>query len=184
MGGDRPLLEALIVKANRLITSFVTSILVLTGIVTPVSASDGTTLAGLIQSATGIARTYSPQLEALAQTRAVEIQSNFNHRAMPELAAWNWGEIIARNKNASDPFAYAVQQWLGSPPHRSIMFTTDFHYIGCGHSVNGSNEHFFVCLFGTPGGWSGGGQQQPPIANEIPDTAMENPSGKVFSKYH
>ncbi len=48
------------------------------------------------------------------------------------------GEIIAYNTTSSltSSATTAVNQWLGSPPHRSIMLSTGYNYFGMGLAVS------------------------------------------------
>lgn len=47
------------------------------------------------------------------------------------------GEVIVWNSYAGDAesTAQAMAAWLGSPPHRAILLSTDFNYVGFGAAV-------------------------------------------------
>jgi len=48
------------------------------------------------------------------------------------------GEVLVWNSYAAeaDSTAQAVAAWLGSPPHRSILLSADFNYVGFGAAVS------------------------------------------------
>ena len=127
-------------------------------------------LAVLIALATGIDRTWDGNLAQLALQRSAEVAVTRSHRAMPELAGYNWGEVIAWN-NAADPAAYALNQWQGSPPHWAILTGTQYRHIACAETV--ADFHYVVCLF-TDRAYVPG-IIGPPIVETIPNTAMEEP---------
>lgn len=91
------------------------------------------------------------RLAALARERAVYMAENdlLSHTHAGGLAVWDlmsaqgiaWygaGEIIALNttSNLTSSATTAVKSWLGSPPHKSIMLSTQYNYIGMGVAVS------------------------------------------------
>ena len=54
------------------------------------------------------------------------------------IAWYGAGEIIAYNSTDSltGSATTAVKGWLGSPPHKSIMLSTGYNYIGMGLAVS------------------------------------------------
>lgn len=129
-------------------------------------------LAVLIALATGIDRTWDGNLAALAQQRSIEVSVTWGHREMPELAGYNWGEVIASN-NATDPYAQAVAQWQGSPPHWAILMTPEYRFVACAETV--TNIHYIICLFTDRGYVSSG--------TIIPDTALEEPMNATLTRF-
>ncbi len=94
-----------------------------------------------------------PRIAALARERAVYMASTdvLSHVHAGGLAVWDmmsaagieWygaGEIIEYNTTASltGSATTAVNGWLGSPPHKSIMLSTKYNYIGMGMAVSPS----------------------------------------------
>ena len=92
-----------------------------------------------------------PRLASLARERAVYMAQNdlLSHTHAGGKAVWDlmnddgitWygaGEIIALNTTSSltGSATTAVKGWLGSPPHRSIMLSTQYNYIGMGVAVS------------------------------------------------
>src|SRR5688500_9280253 len=103
-------------------------------------------LLALLTTLTGIERTQDADLSAIAQRRAVEIQSNFSHDG------WVYGrdgeaEIIAWNIHP-DPVTTLALQWQGSPPHWAILTDRKFTRWGCGISQVG-DAYYGACIFGT-----------------------------------
>jgi hypothetical protein len=134
----------------------------------PATVLAGSTLEAEVANATW-QRTVNGTLQQVAAVRVIEIQTTFAHRSMPELSAWNWGEVIAVNSGYADPIAQAVIQWLNSPPHWAVL-TGGYTAIGCAQAYNG--RYWFVCLFGIPP--AGGGvppPPAPPITGELPNAA-------------
>jgi hypothetical protein len=146
-------------------------------------------LLALLIALTGIPRTADAELSAIAQRRAVEIQSDFSH------SGWVYGrdgeaEIIAMNYSP-DPVTTLAAQWQGSPPHWAILTDPKFDRWGCGiHQVG--NATWGACIFATgsapapaptpvrvptapapPVTGSEPAPSAPPIL--IPDTALEAP---------
>lgn len=101
----------------------------------------------------------------------------FDHRAMPELSGYSWGEVIAVNWWAADPAAYALEGWRNSPTHWAVLTWADLRFIGCGETVavqprsaedpSLAEKHYFVCLL-TDRGYV-------PSGATIPDTALPPP---------
>lgn len=105
-------------------------------------------LFALLTTMTGIERTQDAGLTAIAQRRAVEIQSSFSH------SGWVYGrdgeaEIIAWT-NAADPATALALQWQASPPHWAILTDPRFTRWGCAISQAGT-AFYGVCLFGSGG---------------------------------
>ncbi len=91
------------------------------------------------------------RLAAIARERAVYMAQTdvLSHEHEGGKAVWDlmtedgitWygaGEIIAYNTTSSltASATTAVNQWLGSPPHRSIMLSTGYNYFGMGLAVS------------------------------------------------
>lgn len=100
-------------------------------------------LLALLTTMTGIPREVDPDLTAIAQRRAVEIQGDFSH------AGWVYGrdghaEIIAFNSNP-DPVTRLALQWQGSPAHWAILTDPRYALWGCGISQAG-DAFYGVCL--------------------------------------
>jgi hypothetical protein len=145
-------------------------------------------LLALLIALTGIPRTADAELSAIAQRRAVEIQSDFSH------SGWVYGrdgeaEIIAMNYSP-DPVTTLAAQWQGSPPHWAILTDPKFDRWGCGiHQVG--NATWGACIFATGSASAptptpvrapatvpapitpAPSAEPPPIL--IPDTALEAP---------
>ena len=121
-------------------------------------------LLALLTTLTGIPRTVDADLTALAQQRAVEIQSDFSHNGVPA----GLGEIIAWNNNP-DPVGTFAAQWQSSPPHWAILTDPSYGEWGCGISTTTDGRYFGVCLFS-----SGGPVIQPTPAPpvQLPNTAL------------
>jgi hypothetical protein len=119
-----------------------------------------------IQTATGIVRSVDAALQARAQVRAVQIQTNFAHCCLSQHEA----EIIAWN-GEPDPVGYLVSQWLGSPAHAAILRDPVYRVIGCatatGTRLDNLGLTYGVCILSAA-------PNVPPPAT-IPDTAMEQP---------
>jgi uncharacterized protein YkwD len=92
-----------------------------------------------------------PRIAELARERAVYMASRdiLSHEHAGGLAVWDmmsasgiiWygaGEIIAYNTTSSlaGSATTAVHGWMGSPPHKSIMLSTQYNYIGMGLAVS------------------------------------------------
>lgn len=156
--------------AQRAFIIAAVGLLVLSGRPCPLAADGGPQLGALVAARFGVARTSDPTLAAVAAVRVVEIASAFTHRPLPELSAWNWGEVIAANRGYADPYAQAIEQWWGSAPHHAILANPAYQRIGCDHRTaagqDGVVREWFVCIVGTPPG-----SAPPPAAGEIPDTA-------------
>ena len=116
------------------------------------------TLEAAVYSATGISRTISSSLQALAATRAVQIVTDFSHDGWPG----NTYEVIAWNQGYPDPAGEAVNQWMGSPDHRAILTNPSLNVIGCG-STTVSGRFYAVCeLIQSPGQSPTGPVSPPP----------------------
>ena len=98
-------------------------------------------LLALLLAATGIDRAVDPELTAIAERRAVEIQADFSHADADPCCA----EVIAWNSGAADPVAHVVDQWRGSPPHWAILTDPSYGAIGCAVSTGGART-YAVCV--------------------------------------
>jgi hypothetical protein len=144
-------------------------------------------LLALLIALTGIPRTADAELSAIAQRRAVEIQSDFSH------SGWVYGrdgeaEIIAMNYGP-DPVTTLAAQWQGSPPHWAILTDPKFDRWGCGiHQVG--NATWGACIFASgsqavaqtvapsSGGNDAGSNPAPEIPAPpilLPNTSTEQP---------
>jgi hypothetical protein len=103
-------------------------------------------LLALLTTLTGIERTQDAELTALAQQRAVQIQTNFSHAGVPAGLA----EIIAWN-NSPDPVASFAAQWQDSPPHWAILTDPQYGAWGCGISSTADGRYWAACLFRSDG---------------------------------
>src|SRR5262245_43936544 len=94
-----------------------------------------------------------PRLSELARERAEYMASTdvLSHEHAGGKMVWDlmseagitWygaGEIIAYNSTSAltSSAATAVKGWLGSPPHRSIMLSSNYNYFGMGLAVSPS----------------------------------------------
>jgi hypothetical protein len=120
----------------------------------------GTSLESRIQTATGIVRAVDTGLQARAQQRAVEIQTNFGHCCLNG----NEAEVIAWNAGFADPLAQLVSAWLASPEHSAILRDPAYRSIGCATALAGTRT-YGVCILAAV--------VAPPAV--IPNTAMEQP---------
>ena len=128
-------------------------------------------LLSLIVAATGIPREADPSLTAIAQRRAVEIQTDFSHNGHPAGLA----EIIAWN-NSPDPAGTVLEQWRGSPPHWGILTDPRYGAIGCGHSMSPDGRHWFACVLAAGPSVEVIPTPVPapsPVPTELPNTALE-----------
>ena len=127
-------------------------------------------LLALLIAFTGIARPVDPALTQLAETRAVEIQSDFNHHYLTELnnGKWSaWGEVIGWNRGMTDPAKSIAEGWRDSPSHHEILWNPAYSLIGCGMSIL-DTTYYFVCIVAKPAA--------PVVQGDtpelLPDTAM------------
>ena len=137
-------------------------------------------LLALLITLTGIPRTVDADLSAIAQRRAVEIQSDFSHNGWDPSTA----EIIAWNRSA-DPVTTLASQWQGSPPHWAILTDPKYDRWGCGISQVG-DAYYGACVFrsGTAPNVSQPTLPPPNVSNPpesshppilLPNTALEHP---------
>ena len=130
-----------------------------------------------IAVATGIARPVDPMLTDLAQQRAMEISTNFEHISLN--LPYTWGEVIGWNRFAPDPVAYIVQGWMNSPEHAAILNDPRYDHIGCG--INQVEDtYYFVCILADENAPKAHIPKAPtaPIKTPIPlvpNTAIDNP---------
>jgi hypothetical protein len=153
-------------KLSRLVLLLLLGMLVSSSPVTAV-----TSLESRIQTATGIVRVVDAALQARAQVRAVEIQTNFAHCCLSQHEA----EVIAWN-GEPDPIAYLVTQWLNSPAHAAILRDPSYRSIGCamatGTRLDNLGLTYGVCILSA----AVAAPNVPPAPPAtIPDTAMEQP---------
>ena len=59
------------------------------------------------------------------------------------------GEIIAWNSAAALDYsaAFAVQGWMGSPTHRSIVMSKDYNYVGFGLAISSSGRRYWAGVY-------------------------------------
>jgi uncharacterized protein YkwD len=59
------------------------------------------------------------------------------------------GEIIAWNTAAALDYsaAFAVQGWMGSPSHRSIVMSTGYNYVGFGLAISESGKRYWAGVY-------------------------------------
>ncbi|MEX1168765.1 MAG: CAP domain-containing protein [Chloroflexota bacterium] len=81
--------------------------------------------------------------EAMAATDVMSHQNPDGSDVFDQIVAagipwFGAGEVIVWNTwpAATDSTAQAVSAWLGSPPHRSILLSNDFNYVGFGAAVS------------------------------------------------
>lgn len=72
---------------------------------------------------------FDPQLNKLAQQRAIEISQpgNFSHQGIER---YNLGENIAMMAYSSDSNESLIELWASSPGHRSNMLSSSYHRTG------------------------------------------------------
>jgi hypothetical protein len=97
-------------------------------------------LLALMFSLTGIGRTVDPVLQADAERRVIEIQSNWSHVGMA------YTEILAFNSGTPDPVVSAIEQWDQSPGHHQIMYDPTLTRVGCAVDET-SGTWYFACSF-------------------------------------
>lgn len=110
----------------------------------PVEASTGPLEASIAQ-VTGITRNTSDRLDAVAQWRLNDIQSDFSHNG--QLTP---GEVLIWHEQiTTDPITWAVNGWLNSPPHRAALFNSELRDIGCAYTTfptNYGTGAYAVCV--------------------------------------
>lgn len=138
-------------------------------------------LLALITAITGIGRPVDAQLTDLAQQRAVEIQSSFEHRYLGELSTnySAWGEVLAWRRSG-EPLETKTRAiptaWHDSPPHWTVLTDRNLTHIGCGISTAGETA-WFVCLVATPNGAS---PRHTPLHSAAPrDTPITMPNTSI-----
>jgi uncharacterized protein YkwD len=59
------------------------------------------------------------------------------------------GEIIAWNTAAALDYsaAFAVQGWMGSPTHRSIVMSKGYNYVGFGLAISSSGKRYWAGVY-------------------------------------
>ncbi len=59
------------------------------------------------------------------------------------------GEIIAWNSAAALDYsaAFAVQGWMGSPTHRSIVMSKGYNYVGFGLAISSSGKRYWAGVY-------------------------------------
>jgi len=59
------------------------------------------------------------------------------------------GEIIAWNTAAALDYsaAFAVQGWMGSPTHRSIVMSSGYNYVGFGLAISSSGKRYWAGVY-------------------------------------
>ncbi len=59
------------------------------------------------------------------------------------------GEIIAWNTSAALDYsaAFAVQGWMGSPSHRSIVMSKGYNYVGFGLAISDSGKRYWAGVY-------------------------------------
>jgi uncharacterized protein YkwD len=59
------------------------------------------------------------------------------------------GEIIAWNTSAALDYsaAFAVQGWMGSPSHRSIVMSKGYNYVGFGLAISESGKRYWAGVY-------------------------------------
>lgn len=144
---------------------------------TAVASAEASALAGINAQRTSrglVALRLDGRVAALARERAVYMAENdlLSHTHAGGLAVWDlmtaqgitWygaGEIIALN-TTTDPTASAaaaVKAWLGSAPHRAIMLSTQYNYVGFGLAVSpATGRRYWAGVFlrgpDRTGGWA------------------------------
>lgn len=98
-----------------------------------------------------IARARSADMAERAYFAHVDPDGNepWDHLNSEGISWYRAGEIIARNHVTSIATAAgaAVQQWMGSPPHRSQIVSASFNYAGVGAAVDGSGTGYWTVVF-------------------------------------
>lgn len=109
-----------------------------------------------------VALRWDSRLAALARERAAYMAETgeFSHTQsdgtdvfdMIVDAGIKWyaaGEIIAWNTAAPLDYsaAFAVQGWMGSPTHRSIVLSSGYNYVGFGLAISSSGKRYWAGLY-------------------------------------
>lgn len=133
-------------------------------------------LLALVVAATGISRPVDPALTAIAESRVVEIQTDFSHAGADPCCPL---EVLAWESGHDDPLAYLVEKWRQSPPHWSILSDPTLTRIGCAAASTSDGRTFAVCVLagpaaGAPTTASPPATVAPPVPT-LPDTATEAP---------
>jgi uncharacterized protein YkwD len=66
-----------------------------------------------------------------------------------DIAWYGAGEIIAWNTAASLDYsaAFAVQGWMNSPSHKSIVMSTGYNYVGFGLAIASSGKRYWAGVY-------------------------------------
>jgi uncharacterized protein YkwD len=105
---------------------------------------------------------WDSRLAGLARERAAYMAKTgeFSHTQangtnvfdMIQAAHITWygaGEIIAWNTAAALDYsaAFAVQGWMGSPTHRSIVMSKGYNYVGFGLAISSSGKRYWAGVY-------------------------------------
>ena len=105
---------------------------------------------------------FNQRLAALARDRAEYMagsgnlshtQSNgtdvFDLIAASDIAWYGAGEIIAWNTAAALDYsaAFAVQGWMGSPTHKSIVMSSGYNYVGFGLAIAEDGKRYWAGVY-------------------------------------
>ena len=121
-----------------------------------------------------VALQLDPKAAAIAQARAETLAATdvLSHTGPDGRTVFdairasgiNWygaGEVLVWNNypTEADSTAQAVAAWLASPPHRSIIMSADYNYVGFGAAVSpaSGNRYYAGVLLkasDTTGGWA------------------------------
>lgn len=127
--------------------------------------------------------TTSEAINSVAATRVQQITTNFAHPT-----SWQWlfdaipgcesalGENIAYYTTGAEPAGWPVSAWMASPSHKANILNPGWNYQGSAMLLANGRTYAVqifskACAATQPA--PPAPKPQPPIANEIPDTAME-----------
>lgn len=108
-------------------------------------------IANAIEGKTGVHRSLSPKLCALAKKRAYEtVGTGGVHRPLDELGGKvGWGEVLGQRRFDPTPIPELVQGWMDSATHREILDDSAYRVIGATYVVSG--EWAYFCAIVTTG---------------------------------
>jgi uncharacterized protein YkwD len=103
-----------------------------------------------------------PDLMAIARARAEVMAANdvmshtepdgrkvFDRLDAAGLTWYSAGEIIAWNNYPTEPLSVAesIYAWMHSPPHREIMVSTGYNYVGFGAARSATGRWYYAGVF-------------------------------------
>lgn len=66
-----------------------------------------------------------------------------------QISWYSTGEAIAWDRYATlaDSVGFARKAWMASAPHRALLLSTSFNYVGVGLAVSGNGTHYWTAVF-------------------------------------